>query len=133
MKRIILFMLVILSIIPGYAQDDDKEKSRPSFDTEIVRRCSFLNIEGKSYSDVVVTLKSISPYNNNNLTDKYKVKVKVTDENGKKIYKKTFSNSYLYIFSNGQIQVGKPKFNQILIQKALTSWFGEINEKEGVW
>ena len=46
---------------------------------------------------------------------------------------KTFKNCYLYIFSNGQVQVGQPKFNQIVISRAGERWFGEIKEKEGVW
>lgn len=37
----------------------------------------------------------------------YGVKVTVTDENGKKIYKKRFSKSYLYVFPSKTIQVGK--------------------------
>jgi hypothetical protein len=90
-----------------------------------------MDIEGKYYKDVVVTLKSTSP--DYFITDKYKVKVTVQDEDGKKVYKKTFKNCYLYIFSSGQVQVGKPKFNQIVIGKAGDSWFGEIKEKEGVW
>lgn len=115
----------------GFAQSDEPETSLPSTDTEIVRRCSFMDIEGKYYKDCVVTLKSTSP--DLFITDKYKVKVLVKDENGKKVYKKTFSNAYLYIYSNGQVQVGKPKFNQVVISRVSDSWFGEIKEKEGVW
>ena len=114
----------------SFAQDEP-EKSRPSTDTEIVRRCSLLDIEGKYYDDVTVTMKSTSP--DYFITDKYKVKVTVQDKNGKKIYKKTFKNCYLYIFSNGQVQVGQPKFNQIVISRAGERWYGEIKEKEGVW
>ncbi len=86
-------------------------------------------IEGKEYRNVVMTLKSTSP----DLLITDKVKVLVKDENGKKVYKKTFKNCYLYIFSNGQVQDGKPKFNQIVISRVSDSWFGEIKEKEGVW
>ena len=69
------------------------------------------------------------------ITNKYKVKVKVVDENGKSIYKKTLKNAFLYVFSNGQIQVGKPNFNQILITESeLTDDnIGIIREKEGVY
>lgn len=113
------------------AQSEEPEKSSPTFDTEIVRRCSYMDIEGKYYKDCVVTLKSTSP--DGFITDKYKVKVLVTDENGKKVYKKTFKNCYLYIFSGGHVQVGKPKFHQIVISRVNDSWFGEIKEKEGIW
>ena len=131
MRKIIFFFLIVTTITFGYAQNDERESSSPSTDTEIIRRCSLIDIEGKVYSNVVVTLKSTSP--DYLLTDNYKVKVKVTDGNGKKIYKKTFSNCYLYIFSNGQIQVGKPKFDKIIIFKAESSWYGKIKEKEGIW
>ena len=117
------------------AQSEEPEKSSPSRDTEIVRRCSLMDIEGEYYDNVVVTLKSYYKESESLLGIKggYRVKVIVKDGNGKKIYKKTFKNCYLYIFSNGQVQVGKPKFNQIVISRAGERWFGEIKEKEGVW
>ena len=134
MKKFILIISLIFAVLNCFAQNDETESSKPSYDTEIVRRCAGIVIEGEDFFNVIVTLKSISPYHF--LSDKHKVKVLVKDENGKKIYKKTFSNAYLYIFSNGQIQVGKPKFNQIVIRKGILDerlWFGEIREKEGVW
>lgn len=134
MKKFILIISLIFAVLNCFAQNDETESSKPSYDTEIVRRCAGIVIEGEDFFNVIVTLKSISP--DHFLSDKHKVKVLVKDENGKKIYKKTFSNAYLYIFSNGQIQVGKPKFNQIVIRKGILDerlWFGEIREKEGVW
>ena len=134
MKKCILFASLLFVFLNCFAQEDEKESSRPSYDTEIVRRCAGIVIEGENYYDAVITLKSISP--DHFLTEKHKVKVLVEDKNGKKIYKKTFKNAYLYIFSNGQIQVGQPKFNQIIIRKGILDdslWFGEIREKEGVW
>lgn len=125
-----MFLVAIITMAVSFAQNET-ETSKPSLDTEIVRRCSLINIEGKFYDDVTVNMKSISP--DYFITDKYKVKVTVVDKEGKKIYKKTFKNCYLYIFSSGQVQVGKPKFNQIVIGKAGDGWFGEIKEKEGVW
>lgn len=134
MKKIILLMLLMLPMAV-VAQSEEPEKSSPSRDTEIVRRCSLMDIEGEYYDNVVVTLKSYYKESESLLGIKggYRVKVIVKDGNGKKIYKKTFKNCYLYIFSNGQVQVGKPKFNQIVISRAGERWFGEIKEKEGVW
>ena len=131
MKRIIFLLIACLTMAFGYAKSDEPEKSSPSRNTEIVRRCPFMNIEGEYYFYVTVTLKSISP--DYFFTDKYKVKIIVSDKYGNKIYKKTFKNSYLYIFSNGQIQVGKPKFTQVLITKEDDGWYAEIKEKEGIW
>lgn len=78
-------------------------------------------------------MKSTSP--DNIITDKYKVKVTITDANGKKIWKKTLKNVFLYVFSDGQVQVGKQNFDRILIRKSsLTGDFiGKIREKEGIY
>lgn len=124
MKRILLLLMATFTIACSFAQSD----------TEIVRRCCFMIVERKFYKDCVVTLKSISP---NHFTDKYKVKVLVTDENGKKVYKKTFKNSHLYISGEGEIEVGQGNFLQLNIFRVKgrikDSWSGEINEKEGIY
>ncbi len=122
MKRILLLLMATFTIACSFAQSD----------IEIVRRCCFMNVERKLYKDCVVTLKSISP---NHFTDKYKVKVLVTDENGKKVYKKTFKNSHLYISREGEIEVGQGNFLQLNIFRVkgrINSWSGAIKEKEGI-
>lgn len=50
---------------------------------ELIRKVCFLDIEGEVYTDVVVAIKSISP--DGFFSDKYRVKVKVTDSNGKTV------------------------------------------------
>lgn len=102
-------------------------------DMEVVRKVAFLDIEGKYYEDVTMSFKSITP--DYFISDKYKVKVKVVDKNGKSIYKKTLKNVFLYVFSNGQIQVGKKNFDQIVVQKSKSTDenIGIIREKEGVY
>ena len=101
-------------------------------DTEIERNVSRLDIEGKEYKNVKVTFKSISP--DYYFSDKHKVKVTIVDMDDKKVWKKTLKNTFLYVFSNGQIQVGRPNFNKILIQKNDSgSFIGKIREKEGVY
>ena len=54
--------------------------------------------------------------------------------------KKTFRNVFLYVFSDGQVQVGQPtgkkkSFNQIIITKSASSddYVGMIREKEGIY
>lgn len=131
MKRFIILIVTIISMTFGFAQGTEPEWSSPSKDTEIIRQCFSMNIEGTNYKDVMVTLKSTSP--DYFFTNKYKVNVLVKDKKGKKIYKKTFKNCYLYIYRNGQIQVGLPKFTQIIIAKVGNYWCGEIKEKEGIW
>lgn len=126
--KILLFFLFLTFTINLYSQ----EKSNPMFDTEIERSVSIMDIEGKEYENVKVTLKSISPdYYFSNV---YKVKVTIVDMDGKEVWKKTIKNAYLYVFSGGQIQVGKPKFSKLIIyEKKEGIHTGKIREKEGVY
>ncbi|MCM1219956.1 MAG: hypothetical protein NC548_36250 [Lachnospiraceae bacterium] len=80
-----------------------------------------------------MSFKSITP--DYFISDKYKVKVQVVDKNGKSVYKKTFKNVFLYVFSTGQIQVGKKNFDQIVVSKSKTidENIGIIREKEGIY
>ena len=129
MKHLLsLFFFISLSIITNA-----QETTKPIRDTQIERTCSILDIEGKLYENVVVTLTSISA--DGFFTDKDRVKVVVKDSDGKKIYKKTFKNDYLYIYSSGQVQVGRPNFNKIVIYKNTHSfgYRGVIREREGVY
>jgi len=109
-----------------------QETAKPMTNTVIERNVSIMDIEGKEYENVKVTLKSISP--DYFFSDLYKVKVTVVDMKGKVVWKKTLKNVYLYVFSSGQIQVGKPNFDKILIQKNYSGTFiGIIREKEGIY
>ncbi len=55
-------------------------------DTEIMRNVSKMDIEGKEYENVEITLKSISP--DYYFSDKHKVKVTIVDKEGKEVWKK---------------------------------------------
>ena len=112
---------------------NDSEKIKPLLDTEIVRKCANLDIEGKYYENVTVTIKSNEP--DYVWIDKYKVKVTVTDASGNKVWKKTLNNSFLYVFSDGQIQIGKKNFYKMVILRSSSSgnWEGVVREKEGVY
>lgn len=130
-RRIVLLVVMLHSFTFAFAQSEP-ETTRPLIDMEVVRKVAVMDIEGKMYENVTITFKSPSP---NYFTDKFRTKVKVVDENGKSIYKKTLKNAFLYVFSNGQIQVGKSNFNQIIIQKSEMTGdnVGVIREKEGVY
>lgn len=130
MRKIISTLLLIFSFAFSlYAQ----ETAKPLTDTEVVRKVSIMDIEGKLFFDVVVTMVCNTP--DYFVTDKYKVKINITDENGKKVWKKTFKNVFLYVFPNGQVQIGKNNFNQLIIAKSDDSdiFMGVIREKEGVY
>lgn len=133
MKRILLFLMMLTINIVGFAQSDETEKASPMTDTEIVRKCAILDVEGKYYENVTVTIKSNQP--DFFFTDKYKVKVTVTDASGSKVWNKTFKNAFLYVFSSGQIQVGKQNFDKLVIAKSSSTgeWIGMVREKEGVY
>ena len=101
---------------------------------ELIRKVLSLDIEGKLYTDVVVAIKSNSP--DHFFSEKYRVKVKVMDSDGKTVWNKTMKNVYLYVFSNGQVQVGKPNFDKLVIysdKRDNKYEKGIIREKEGVY
>lgn len=81
MKKLVLFLVMLTISIVSFAQNSEKETTKPIFDTEIVRKVTVLDIEGKCYGNVIVTFKSYKP--DFVWTDKYKVKVTVTDSSGK--------------------------------------------------
>lgn len=133
MKRILLFLMMLTINIVSFAQNSEPEKASPMTDTEIVRKCIILDVEGKLYENVTVTIKSNQP--DFFFTDKYKVKVTVTDASGSKVWNKTFKNAFLYVFPNGQVQVGKQNFDKLVIAKSSSTgeWIGMVREKEGVY
>lgn len=136
MKKLIVLLIFTISFNSfAFAQNnnDETEKASPMQNAELIRKVWFLDIEGEMYTDVVVSVKSISP---DFFSDKYRVKVKVTDSNGKTVWNKTMKNVYLYVFSDGQIQIGRPKFSQLVIysgKRANKYEKGIIREKEGVY
>ncbi len=131
-RMFVLFVVMFFTTSLVVAQDES-ETAKPLTGMEVVRKVAFLDIEGKVYENVTISFKSVTP--DCFISDKYKVKVKVVDKKGKSIYKKTFKNAFLYVFSSGQIQVGKNNFNQVLITKSKSSDdnIGVIREKEGVY
>ncbi len=134
MKKIITLFILALSLNTTlFAQEDNNEESFPMYDAELVRKVLYLDIEGKSYTDVTVAIRAVSP---DYFNAKYRVKVKVTDAPGNTVYNKIFKNAYLYVFSGGQVQVGRPKFRQLIIydSKSFGKYeHGIIREKEGVY
>ena len=130
MKKILLLVTMLLTFTSNvFAQ----EKAKPLIDQEVMRRVALIDVEGTTYENVIVSMKSASL--DDFITGKNKVEVVITDSQGEKIWKKTLKNVFLYVFSNGQVQVGQRGFNQIVIFKSsLTDDFGGIvREKEGIY
>lgn len=130
--RVLVMLLMLFAASTLVLGQSEPETAKPLTDMEVERKVSVLDIEGKLYENVTITFKSTSP--DYFITDKYKVKVKAVDGNGRQIYKKTFKNVFLYVFSSGQVQVGKNNFDQVVVYKSsLTNdYIGVIREKEGV-
>ena len=105
-----------------------QESVKPSHGVEMERPVAVALINGKLYYDVTVELSSADSVNM--FVDGVKVTVK--DENGKKIYKKRFSKSYLYAFSDGMIAIGRGNaVTNMLLQKDSDTrkWYMELREK----
>lgn len=131
-KSIIITLLFSMFSFISFAQSENGvEMSKPTTDIEIERFVRGIDIEGDIYENVLVNIKSFSP----DIHSKYRVKIIIKDENNKKIYDKTFNNTFLYIFSNGQIQIGRQKFDKMIIyrSKYTGNYWGIIREKEGVY
>lgn len=135
MKQLLTILFFILSC-SIFGQDTIS----PIHDTEVVRKVSILDIEGKIYNNVEVSMQSVSPqiisYKSPILNSPYyKVVITVRNEKKKQVWKKTLKEAYLYVFKNGQVQVGQQNFVQVLIDKSseTDNFIGKIREKEGIF
>ena len=99
-----------------------QESVKPSYGVKTERPVAIALINGKKYYDVTVELSSAE------ITDMFVegVKVTVKDEKGKKIYKKRFSKSRLYAFSDGTIQIGKGN----AVTNLQRPWISELTVKK---
>ncbi|MDN3643749.1 hypothetical protein QWY87_13615 [Lutimonas halocynthiae] len=133
MKKITTLLIILMFSFPAILLSQEEEETiSPSYKTEIIRNVSVLDIEGIVYKNVTVSLKS----NNQGryVGETSKVKVKIVNVDGRLIWNKTLKNAYLYVFSNGDIQVGRPRFNKIIIDKVYSGdYVGEIREYEGIY
>ena len=126
MRKTVVTFLFLLMTITSFAQS---ETAKPTFGVELDREVAVAIIEKETYKDVIVELKSAE------FNDFFVEGVKVTVKDaktGKKIYKKRFSKSYLYGFSDGSIQVGKGNtLTQLALQKSkeLNIWVMQIRAK----
>ena len=97
MKKVFVVFLFIFSTVSTFAQSEG-ESVKPIGGITLYRNVSLAAIEQNNYLDVIVKFKAaeLGDYFTNG------VKVVVVDNNtGKKIYRKRFSKSYLYVFSDG--------------------------------
>lgn len=126
-KTLLLFAMLLTFTSNVFAQE--KEEIYPLTDQEVVRRVAQIDVEGTTYENVVISMKSTSQ------GGKDKVKVVITDSKGEKIWKKTLKNVFLYVSSDGQVLIGKRGFHQIGIVKSFLTddFIGMVREKEGIY
>ena len=131
MKRILTFILIsLLGAFTASAQGTVETIKPETAENDIARDIDSIDIEGDFYCNVTVHIKSIpqSRY----VTPSVKVKI-VEKTTGKTVFSKTLKGSYLFLFSDGQIQVGKHNLRQIAISKSGKNSAGIVRVKEGIW
>lgn len=124
MKKIIILFFVAIFAIGAYSQGSAK----PSFGVKLEREVYYAVIEGEIYFNVIVELDASTMRGYNGV----KITVKDGGNPKKKLYKKRFSDSYLYGFSDGSLQVGHGNvLTQLTLYKNQISgnWTMEIKEK----
>lgn len=119
--------LLILSLFALLSFAEDPESVRPTYGIKTERVVSVALIDDRRYFDVTVEMNvaEITSFSEG-------VKVVVRDEKGKKVYKKRFSQSLFYAYSDGTIQIGKGNAltNMILYKsKDDGQWYMILKEK----
>ena len=129
MKKVFVVFLFIFSTVSTFAQSEG-ESVKPIGGITLYRNVSLAAIEKEKYLIVKFKAAELGDYFTNG------VKVVVVDNNtGKKIYRKRFSKSYLYVFSDGTIEVGKGNaLTQIILFKYKDgSGWGMILKERGIY
>lgn len=127
MKKIILLSMLCLLCMGINA--DEPESVTPTLDFKITKRLAYLDFEGQIFTNTTVVIQSFS-----GVFALDRVKVTIKNESGKNIYKKVLYGSHLYIFTSGQIQIGTPRFDQIIIGKDESgNWIGKTRIDEGIY
>lgn len=129
MKRYFLFLLAFSFAFVCFSQNGQQGRVKPLFNYKVVRNCNIFAIDGVAYNNVTVTIRSKNP---GLFRDHYRVIVTVKNRENKTLYKKTFNDNFLYLFSSGQIQVGNPEFCCALIWWSGGYWSGELDELNGI-
>jgi len=99
---------------------------------KVMRHLESVDIEGEIYESVDFIVKNMKPSSSVS-TGNNKVEVEIR-QGKKSIYYNCFKNSYLYIYSTGQLQVGQPNFYLVIIYPEEGGKFtGIIRAETGVY
>ena len=109
MKRLLSFAILLLLFGTCHSLEMEEQTSAPLFDSLVVRVVDVIEIDGKMFDNVSVSLQAIPPHYNqiDNFVDYFSVRVVVRNRNGKKVWKKLFKRAYLFEMRSGQVQVRK--------------------------
>ena len=135
MKKVFVVFLFIFSTVSTFAQSEG-ESVKPIGGITLYRNVSLAAIEQNNYLDVIVKFKAAELGDQGSNEARKTIEVVVVDNNtGKKIYRKRFSKSYLYVFSDGTIEVGKGNaLTQIILFKYKDgSGWGMILKERGIY
>lgn len=133
MKKLLSILIIFFcAVAPTFANNDDEsERIPPHYNTKIEHNLTSLDIEGTVIHDVRMVFESSGPEVGRFVPF---VNVRVYNSKNKCIYRRRFENCYLYIFSNGGIQVGLPRYNKVVIfPNEVSDFYGYIREREGVY
>lgn len=129
MKGIFTILFLACFFISAAAKNDKQteETASPTFGVTVERKCGVVVIEREVYHNATIELKAAE------LGDLFVEGVKVTvwDENGNKIYKKRFSKSFLYAYSDGSIYIARGNaLTQVQVHKDSSGeWRAKIRAK----
>ena len=129
MKKLVLSIIAIFAIATCCARDSKPESVKPTYGITVERFVSYAEGDCGYLKNVYVILKAADLYS---FWGPEGVKVIVKDSFRKKtLYKKRFSKSRLYAYSDGALQVGKGNaLTNIIISKSKYSekWYMELKE-----
>lgn len=106
MKKILCFTFFVLTTLCAIAQDgkQETESAKPTFNVTVKRDIDIAVINGKTFNNIKVEFRAAAI--NADFVDGVRVIAKDNLTN-KKIYTHRFWKSYLYVFSDNSVQIGK--------------------------
>ena len=123
----ILFLMCFFISTAAKGGKQVEETASPTFGVTVERECGVVVIEKEVYHNATIELKAAE------LGDLFVEGVMVTvwDENGNKIYKKRFSKSFLYAYSDGSIYIARGNaLTQVQVRKSSSGeWEAKIRAK----
>ena len=127
MKKILFFTFFVLTTLCAIAQDgkQETESAKPTFNVTVKRDIDIAGINGKTFNNIKVEFRAAAI---SDFVDGVRVIVRDNLSN-KKIYNHRFWQSYLYVFRDNSVQIGKGNATtEVLCFKSYDGkWYLTIN------